>query len=338
MESIFEKLRCCLSYWPRFLGEPRELPEYLEDVYKCHRAQRVLGDPLFIATALLGAPSEVMPYWACLVEPAEGNWTKFKLMVIKQSLETARPSLRATKDPSPTREPASSGSCPYRVTGVCSQPVVMVSQTPLCRRWALAGSIPERRLSDSFGKVPQCSREGRCSHSCSHGRPRYGSGERSRSRARRHSQEYACCCMSHHPRSPPHPRTVSSESPPDREAAFSSGCSRREAFISSSASPPRSLCSKAPPHFPPSSEPLPRRRFSFCFFCGRDGHIRAQCKICASYLAAGKCRIVGGRVVLPTGAEIPREALGRTLRAHLDSWALTHTPRSFRDQGTASSF
>ncbi|KIK17258.1 hypothetical protein PISMIDRAFT_232203 [Pisolithus microcarpus 441] len=68
------------------------------------------------------------------------------------------------------------------------------------------------------------------------------------------------------------------------------------------------------------------RRYTFCFFCGRDGHIRARCEVCSSYLAAGKCRIVRGRVVLPTGEEIPREALGHTLQARLDFWAFARGP------------
>ncbi|KAI6021144.1 hypothetical protein EDC04DRAFT_380296 [Pisolithus marmoratus] len=132
--------------------------------------------------------------------------------------------------------------------------------------------------------------------------------------------------MRHHPRSSPRPHADLSESPPSREAAFSSRCPWCEGFVQSSVSPPRSLCSNAPPRrFPPSSEPSPRRRFSFCFFCGQEGHIRAQCKICTSHLAAGKCRIIGGHVVLLTGTEIPREALGRTLQDRLDSWALART-------------
>ncbi|KAI6022468.1 hypothetical protein BKA83DRAFT_1206804 [Pisolithus microcarpus] len=87
----------------------------------------------------------------------------------------------------------------------------------------------------------------------------------------------------------------------------------------------------------PTSRGVPRhqthpRRFRFCFFCGREGHIRARCRICTSYLAAGRCRIVGGRVVLPTGEEIPREALGRSLQARLDFWALARGPGGLAKQ------
>ncbi|KIN97859.1 hypothetical protein M404DRAFT_884955 [Pisolithus tinctorius Marx 270] len=92
-------------------------------------------------------------------------------------------------------------------------------------------------------------------------------------------------------------------------------------------------CSKAddsctqPPRT--SDSPAPRRSYSFCFFCGLPGHIRANCHSCKSYLAAGKCLLVEGRVVLPTGQEIPREVAGWTLRDRLDNWvSLTNQPGS----------
>ncbi|KAI6097677.1 hypothetical protein EDD16DRAFT_1728402 [Pisolithus croceorrhizus] len=66
----------------------------------------------------------------------------------------------------------------------------------------------------------------------------------------------------------------------------------------------------------------PRRTYSFCFFCGQKGHIRANCDSCKKYLAAGKCLLVKGRIVLPTGREIPREVPGRTLKDRLDCWDL----------------
>ncbi|KAI5995779.1 hypothetical protein F5J12DRAFT_896407 [Pisolithus orientalis] len=65
----------------------------------------------------------------------------------------------------------------------------------------------------------------------------------------------------------------------------------------------------------------PRRSYSFCFFCGLSGHIRAGCHSFKSYLASGKCLLVNGRVVLPTGLEIPREVAGRTLRDRLANWS-----------------
>ncbi|KAI5998335.1 hypothetical protein F5J12DRAFT_895534 [Pisolithus orientalis] len=66
----------------------------------------------------------------------------------------------------------------------------------------------------------------------------------------------------------------------------------------------------------------PHRLYSFCFFCGLSGHVRAGCHSFKSYLALGKCLLVDGRVVLPTGLEIPREVAGRTLRDRLDNWSL----------------
>ncbi|KIN94794.1 hypothetical protein M404DRAFT_167322 [Pisolithus tinctorius Marx 270] len=51
----------------------------------------------------------------------------------------------------------------------------------------------------------------------------------------------------------------------------------------------------------------PRHSYSFCFFCGLSGHIQAGCHLFKSYLALGKCLLVNGCVVLPTGLEIPRE-------------------------------
>ncbi|KIN93786.1 hypothetical protein M404DRAFT_35727 [Pisolithus tinctorius Marx 270] len=65
----------------------------------------------------------------------------------------------------------------------------------------------------------------------------------------------------------------------------------------------------------------PRHSYLFCFFCGLSGHIRAGCYSFKSYLASGKCLLVNGRVVLPTGLEIPREVAGQTLRDRLDNWS-----------------
>ncbi|KIK22860.1 hypothetical protein PISMIDRAFT_11323 [Pisolithus microcarpus 441] len=83
---------------------------------------------------------------------------------------------------------------------------------------------------------------------------------------------------------------------------------------------------------PPTSDSRsPRRIYSFCFFCGQKGHIRANCDSCKQYLAAGKCLIVKGRVVLPTGQEIPREVPGRTLKDRLARWDLGNRPKDIRN-------
>ncbi|KAI5998920.1 hypothetical protein F5J12DRAFT_895316 [Pisolithus orientalis] len=74
-----------------------------------------------------------------------------------------------------------------------------------------------------------------------------------------------------------------------------------------------------PPHA--SDNHSPRRSYLFCFFCGLSGHIQAGCHSFKSYLASGKCLLVNGCIVLPTGLEIPHEVAGRTLRDRLDSWS-----------------
>ncbi|KAI5999119.1 hypothetical protein EDD15DRAFT_133312 [Pisolithus albus] len=80
-----------------------------------------------------------------------------------------------------------------------------------------------------------------------------------------------------------------------------------------------------------SASRSPRRAYSFCFFCGQKGHIRASCGSCKEYLAAGKCLIVKGRVVLPTGQEIPREIPGRTLKDRVDRWDPGNRPKDIRN-------
>ncbi|KAI5999665.1 hypothetical protein EDD15DRAFT_75038 [Pisolithus albus] len=75
----------------------------------------------------------------------------------------------------------------------------------------------------------------------------------------------------------------------------------------------------------------PRRIYSFCFFCGETGHIRANCDSCKEYVAVGKCLIVKGRVVLPTGQEIPREVPGRTLKDRVDRWDPGNRPKDIRN-------
>ncbi|KAI6018893.1 hypothetical protein BKA83DRAFT_4308526, partial [Pisolithus microcarpus] len=87
-------------------------------------------------------------------------------------------------------------------------------------------------------------------------------------------------------------------------------------------------CAQPPPT---SDSRSPRRIYSFCFFCGQKGHIRANCDSCKQYLAAGKCLIVKGRVVLPTGQEIPREVPGRTLKDRLARWDLGNRSKDIRN-------
>ncbi|KAI6019287.1 hypothetical protein BKA83DRAFT_4303829 [Pisolithus microcarpus] len=89
-----------------------------------------------------------------------------------------------------------------------------------------------------------------------------------------------------------------------------------------------SSCAQSPAT---STSRSPRRIYSFCFFCGQTGHIRANCDLCKQYLAAGKCLLVKGRVVLPTGQEIPREVPGRTLKDRLAHWDLGNRSKDIRN-------
>ncbi|KAI5980712.1 hypothetical protein EDD15DRAFT_2431683 [Pisolithus albus] len=82
---------------------------------------------------------------------------------------------------------------------------------------------------------------------------------------------------------------------------------------------------------PTSAGRSPRKIYPFCFFCGQKGHIRVNCDSCKEYLAAGKCLIVKGRVVLPTGQEIPREVPGRTLKDRVDRWDPGNRPKDIRN-------
>ena len=57
-----------------------------------------------------------------------------------------------------------------------------------------------------------------------------------------------------------------------------------------------------------------------CNFCGGDHYIR-DCELVADYARAGKCkRNNEGKVVLPTGAFMPRDIPGTLLRERFDEW------------------
>ena len=58
----------------------------------------------------------------------------------------------------------------------------------------------------------------------------------------------------------------------------------------------------------------------FCYCCGQDGHIQAQCRQCTEYLQVGKCELASGCIVLPGRSEIPRAVLGHTLKDRIDNW------------------
>ena len=64
----------------------------------------------------------------------------------------------------------------------------------------------------------------------------------------------------------------------------------------------------------------PASRSSGCAFCGGECFIR-DCKLVDEYIRAGKCRRNHeGKVVLPTGAFVPREITGNCLRERIDEW------------------
>jgi len=57
-----------------------------------------------------------------------------------------------------------------------------------------------------------------------------------------------------------------------------------------------------------------------CNFCGGEHFIR-ECDLVAEYVKEGKCRRnVEGKVVLPSGAYVPREILGKNIREPCDEW------------------
>jgi len=57
-----------------------------------------------------------------------------------------------------------------------------------------------------------------------------------------------------------------------------------------------------------------------CNFCGKKHFIR-ECEIVEEYIRAGKCRRnIEGKVVLPSGAFVPREIPGTLLHERVDEW------------------
>lgn len=60
---------------------------------------------------------------------------------------------------------------------------------------------------------------------------------------------------------------------------------------------------------------------SACNFCGLPGHFIRECEVVAEYTRAGKCkRSQDGRVVLPSGAMVPRSISGAWLRDRIDEY------------------
>ncbi|CAK5276435.1 unnamed protein product [Mycena citricolor] len=70
----------------------------------------------------------------------------------------------------------------------------------------------------------------------------------------------------------------------------------------------------------PASPSAPRREGDQCVYCGGDHYI-SRCPLVEEDTKAGKCkRDIDGRVVLPTGAFVPRRIPGVNLRARIEEW------------------
>ncbi|KAI6018438.1 hypothetical protein BKA83DRAFT_4312486, partial [Pisolithus microcarpus] len=251
---------------------------------------------------------------------------------------------RTSKNSPPSPELASSSSCPRQVTNAGSwHPVAHPCR---CDPGWQAGDLATNPLHSSREDRHSCWQPSRDPSLTSTKYPRPGEPSVAPSNLSPHLET-----PSKPPSKPSSRLETYSKSPSQLELPRGSSFLLREALTSMSKPAPTSFESRSRVSrgLPPlresrsSSEPspscrealrdqVPPRRFSFCFFCGREGHIRAKCKLCASYLAAGRCRLVQGRVMLPTGEEIPREALGRTLQARLDFWALARGPGGFAHQ------
>jgi hypothetical protein len=58
-----------------------------------------------------------------------------------------------------------------------------------------------------------------------------------------------------------------------------------------------------------------------CNFCGGPGHFIQECEIVEEFIRFGKCkRSTDSKVVLPTGAQVPRSIQGQWLRDRVEEW------------------
>ncbi|KAH8990058.1 hypothetical protein EDB86DRAFT_2831353 [Lactarius hatsudake] len=58
-----------------------------------------------------------------------------------------------------------------------------------------------------------------------------------------------------------------------------------------------------------------------CNFCGVPGHFMRECEIVAEYMRLGKCkRSAEGKIILPSGAVVPRSITGTWLRDRIDEY------------------
>ena len=64
-----------------------------------------------------------------------------------------------------------------------------------------------------------------------------------------------------------------------------------------------------------------QKKTALCKFCGKPGHLIKECKKADEYTRTGKCkRDASGRIVLPSGAEVPRSVNCKTLHEHFEEW------------------
>ena len=60
---------------------------------------------------------------------------------------------------------------------------------------------------------------------------------------------------------------------------------------------------------------------SVCNFCGVPGHFIRECEVVEEFIRFGKCkRSPEGRVILPSGAQVPRSIQGAWLRDRVEEW------------------
>ena len=67
--------------------------------------------------------------------------------------------------------------------------------------------------------------------------------------------------------------------------------------------------------------PRPAQTNGNCNFCNEPGHFGRECLVADEYINAGKCRRdVQGKIVLATGAWIPRDLPGKCFKDRIDEW------------------
>ena len=77
----------------------------------------------------------------------------------------------------------------------------------------------------------------------------------------------------------------------------------------------------APPQHAATSPARSAPSSGACSFCSKAGHFARECEAVTVYAKAGKCkRSAEGKIVLPSGAMVPRWITGACLRNRMDEW------------------